>query len=84
MGHAKPTPEPADLIDIHVASVIIGKAVSTIYSMVNRNEIPYMKRGNRLYFSREELRNWIRDTRNRTVDECKEEVRSDLRNRSRV
>lgn len=39
-------------IDIEEASQIIGKAKSTIYSLVRRRMIPCYKSGKKLYFSK--------------------------------
>lgn len=71
-------PPESDLTDMKGASSEIGKAVATIYGMVSRNEIPFMKRGKKLYFSRQELQAWVKGTRNKTVDESKAEVRTGL------
>jgi hypothetical protein len=51
------------------ASKITGKAVPTIYDLVHRREIPHSKRGKDLYFSKNELLDWIRSGRRRTREE---------------
>lgn len=51
--------EPADIIRIQKASEFLGIAKATIYSKVSRKELPYMKRGGRLFFSRKRLREWL-------------------------
>ncbi|GAB4000016.1 helix-turn-helix domain-containing protein [Spirosoma daeguense] len=74
--------EAPDLLVIKQASEVVNLAVPTIYGMVSRNEIPFMKRGKKLYFSRKELEDWIREGRQKTVDECAKEVRNDLKTRA--
>ncbi|MVM31174.1 helix-turn-helix domain-containing protein [Spirosoma sp. HMF4905] len=71
-----------DLLTIKKASEFVNLAVPTIYSMVGRNEIPFMKRAKKLYFSRQELESWIRAGRKKTTAECVDEVRADLKGRN--
>lgn len=46
-------------IDIDTAANIIQKAKSTIYTMVRLGRIPAYKKGKKLYFIEEELRQWL-------------------------
>ncbi len=43
------------------AAALLGISLSTLYSFVSQCAIPYMKRGNRLYFRKEELLQWLED-----------------------
>ena len=43
------------------ACQFIGKARSTMYSLTSENRIPYRKCGNRLYFFKNELLEWIKN-----------------------
>lgn len=55
--------ENADLhtvLDIKEASELIGKTIGTIYSLTSQKAIPYSKRGNKLYFFKDELLAWIK------------------------
>lgn len=45
-------------IDIDAAVKIIQKAKSTIYTMVRLGRIPAYKKGKKLYFIEEELKQW--------------------------
>ncbi|MBT2163524.1 helix-turn-helix domain-containing protein [Zobellia barbeyronii] len=47
-------------IDVDEVSNITGKRVPTIYGYVYRNDIPHSKKGNKLYFFRSEIIEWIR------------------------
>ena len=52
-----------DLIRIDEACQVTGLKKATLYSKTSKGEIPHMKRGKTLYFSKKELENWIRDGR---------------------
>lgn len=54
-----PQKEPQTTIDINAASKIISKAIPTIYRLVRIGQLPAYKRGKKLYFIEEELREWI-------------------------
>jgi len=47
-----PTKEAEKLLTIKEASEFLKLTVPTIYSKVSKNELPYMKQGKRLYFSK--------------------------------
>ena len=46
-------------ISTNEAASYLNLAVQTLYGLVNKQSIPYHKRGGRLYFDREELEQWI-------------------------
>ena len=48
-----------DICQIEEAMKITGLAKQTIYQKVWKNEIPFHKKGKRLYFMRSELHDWI-------------------------
>ena len=51
--------ENEDLTDLDGAMEVTGKARQTLYGLVSKNAIPHFKRGNKLYFSKTALREWI-------------------------
>ncbi|MDV6167104.1 helix-turn-helix domain-containing protein [Flavobacterium sp. DG1-102-2] len=63
------TVENDELLTITEASDILKLSVATIYSKVSRNELPYNKKGKRLYFYKSELTAWIKSGRISTNDE---------------
>lgn len=73
----QPNPLP-DLMTIQQAGEYLSLTIPTMYNKVSRNELPYMKRGKRLYFSRTELTEYLKAGRNKTEDELIEEVESYL------
>lgn len=56
-------------IDIEEASLIIGKAKPTIYTLVRQRKIPCYKNGKKLYFFEDELLDWISKGRKKTLQE---------------
>jgi excisionase family DNA binding protein len=48
-----------NLLNIQQAAQFLSLAVNTIYSKVSRKEIPYIKKGKRLYFLRVQLAEWV-------------------------
>ena len=49
-----------DLGGIEMASEVTGYTVGTLYQKVAKNEIPFFKKGSRLFFSKKVLEDWIR------------------------
>ncbi len=55
--------EDDELMTLDQACKFLDKSPSTIYSLTSEKSIPFMKRGNRLYFLKHELLEWIRTGR---------------------
>ena len=49
-----------NLLSVKDAAQFLNLTVPTIYNKVSRGELPYMKRGKRLYFSDEELMAYLK------------------------
>jgi predicted DNA-binding transcriptional regulator AlpA len=60
---------------------LTGKTKPTIYGYVQRNEIPYHKKGNRLYFFKSEIIDWIKTGKRKTLKELEAEVEEYLSKR---
>ncbi len=71
---------PDELLTIEQAAEFLSLAVPTLYSMVNRDKIPYMKPAKRLYFSRAELMEYLSKGRKKTASEINAEVDAHLSN----
>lgn len=67
-------PEIIDIpnMDVHEAALFLKLKVPTIYSKVSKGEIPSMKRGNRLYFSRKDLTLYLQEGRTKSEAEIDE------------
>ena len=60
------------LFSIKQASQFLNLPVSTIYGKVCRREIPVSKKGKRLIFQKNELLEWVKLGRKKTLNEIKE------------
>ena len=51
-------------IQLNEAAVFIGLTKATLYRYVKKKEVPYHKKGNRLYFFKSEISDWIKSCHN--------------------
>ncbi len=66
--------ESEEIGGIDLAIEITGLAKPTIYSLVSERKIPHSKQGKRLYFSRQELTDWLKQGKRKTQAEMKVEA----------
>jgi excisionase family DNA binding protein len=68
------------LMTVSEAAELLSLATPTIYALVQRREIPFSKRegSKRLYFSKQELLEWVKSGRKKTNDEIQAEAESEL------
>lgn len=71
-------PESDEIFTIQEAAKFIRLAVVSVYGLVSRSEIPSMKKGKRLYFSKFQLTEWIKSGRKKTTLEITADVDSYL------
>ena len=76
----EPTDHPEQLLSIQQAAEFLSLSVPTLYSKVSRGELPVMKRSKRLYFSRTELMEYIKEGRKKTNAEIEQEAEAYLLN----
>lgn len=69
------------LLSIKQVAELLNLSVPTIYGLVSRSTIPVSKKGKRLYFSKQELLNWIKEGRKKTKDEIEVEAQNYLAQR---
>ena len=72
-------PQKKTPIDIEKACEIIGKAKPTVYTLVRTRQIPCYKSGKKLYFFEDELLEWIRNGRRKTMVEIEAEAAKNFR-----
>ena len=53
--------EQSILLSAEQARNYLNVASSTLYGLTSRKEIPFMKKGKRLYFKKEDLQRWVED-----------------------
>ncbi len=72
-------PQKKTPIDIDRACEIIGKAKPTVYTLVRTRQIPCYKSGKKLYFFEDELLEWIRNGKRKTMVEIEAEATKNFR-----
>lgn len=75
----EPTDHPDQLLTIQQAAELLSLTVPTLYSKVSKGELPVMKRGKRLYFSRTELLEYLKAGRKKTNAEIEAEAETYLK-----
>ena len=73
--------ETDQIAGIDLACEVTGLAKPTIYGLVAQSKIPHMKRGKLLYFSRQELTEWIKQGRRKTVADIQSEAAAYVSNK---
>ena len=73
-----PTDHPEQLLTIQQAAEFLSLSVPTLYTKVSKGELPVMKQGKRLYFSRTELMEYIKEGRKKTNAEIEAEAEAYL------
>lgn len=76
----EPTDQLERLLTITEASEFLNLTVPTIYSKVSKGELPVMKRSKRLYFSRSELLEYLKQGRKKSFTEIEQEAEAYLSN----
>lgn len=77
---AESKPEIETPIQLDEVVPITGLSKPTLYGYVQRNEIPYHKKGNRLYFFKSEIIDWIKTGKQKTIKELEADTDEFLSN----
>ncbi len=80
----EPTDQPEQLLTIQEAAEFLSLTVPTMYSKVSKGELPVMKRSKRLYFSRTELLEYLKQGRKKTNVEIEQEAEAYLLNNKKA
>lgn len=75
--------ELKDLLTLNEVSSFLNLAKPTIYGLVCQSKIPCMKKGKKLYFSRQELTEWLKQGKKKTINEMQEEADNFLTKKKR-
>lgn len=67
-----------EILSIQQAADFLRLTVPTLYTLNSKGEVPSCKRGKRLYFSKADLVNWVKEGRRKTVSEIDAEAGSYL------
>ncbi len=71
----QPDPEK-DLLTVDEAAEFLNLAKPTIYGLLHRKELPNMKRGKKVYFSKKDLIDYLQAGRRKSMEQLKEERKS--------
>jgi excisionase family DNA binding protein len=63
---ATPAGEEDDLLDAEQAARLLRLKIRSVYNKTSQRELPFMKRGRKIYFSRRELLDWMTAGRTQT------------------
>ena len=63
-----------DILDIKQAAEFLKLKINTLYEKTSRRLVPFFKKGNKLYFRKDELQQWIQDGKVKTQDELQAEA----------
>ena len=83
LQNATHIPEQDQFLTVKEAAVFLEVSVPTIYAYVQHKQIPVMKKRKRLYFSKQELMEWVKDGRKKTKAEIEQQVGEALANQNR-
>ncbi|WP_017732238.1 helix-turn-helix domain-containing protein [Nafulsella turpanensis] len=75
-----PANAPEQLLTVQEAAEFLNLTVPTIYSKVSKGELPVMKRSKRLYFSRTELLDYLKEGRKKSNAEIESDAEAYLLN----
>lgn len=62
-----------DFLSIEEASKFLNLAKATVYTLTSAGKIPVIKKGKRLYFTKQELMDWLKKGRKKTIEEIEED-----------
>jgi excisionase family DNA binding protein len=77
------SPESETPINIKDVSKLTELSLPTLYGYVQRNEIPFYKKGNRLKFFKSEIIDWIKTGKQKTIKEVEADTDTFLSNRNK-
>ncbi len=72
------TKQPEQFLTIQEAAEFLRLTVPTVYIKVHKGELPVMKRGKRLYFSKTELMDYLKAGRKKSNAEIEQEANAYL------
>jgi len=63
-----------EILTVEDVCQILGLKKGSVYNLTHRQEIPFYKRGQRIYFDRNEINEWVRSDRRKTITELKNDA----------
>lgn len=69
-------PNIPDILDVKQAADFLRLKITTLYEKTSLKIIPHFKKGNKLYFNKQELQAWVQAGKVKTNDELQSEASS--------
>jgi len=63
-----------DILDVKQAADFLRLKITTLYEKTSEKTIPHFKKGNKLYFKRDELQAWVLEGKVKTKDEIESQA----------
>lgn len=80
----QPTEKESEIpLKIKDVAGLTSLSVPTIYGYCQKNEIPHHKKGNRLYFFKSEIIDWIKTGRRKTMSELMIDAENYVQNKKK-
>ena len=72
----EPMPYPAEnkFLTVTEVSQMLNLSTGAIYNMTSTRQIPFFKKGRRVYFDKKEIDEWIRQDRRKTIKQLQVEA----------
>ena len=64
-------PAQNEFLTVEEAGHLLSYSTQGIYGLISKRELPYYKKGKRVYFKRSEIEAWLEDGRQETFNELK-------------
>jgi excisionase family DNA binding protein len=65
-----------DILDVKQAADFLRLKITTLYEKTSEKTIPHFKKGNKLYFKRDDLQAWVQEGKVKTTVELQSEAAS--------
>ena|ERR1019366_22619 len=65
-----------EILDVKQAADFLRLKITTLYEKTSEKTIPHFKKGNKLYFNRDELQAWVQEGKVKTTDELQSQAAS--------
>jgi excisionase family DNA binding protein len=63
-----------EVLDVNETAQLTGYTVKYLRLLISRREIPHYRRGNRIFFNRDEVEEWMMGNRIPTIDEVQQKA----------
>lgn len=83
LPNTNPQQAKDELLTVQDTAKFLSLSVPTVYGLISKGEIPVMKRSKRCYFSKDELINYLKQGRKKTLSEIDNETDAFLNTRKR-